>query len=259
MSTPGLIISVDSASLVSAELKNAFAILSNLPSLDEFNNVKKVLNLAVPNELGFTTLSTFLRFCVASGLDLSNEGVRLFKANNPPLDPDKPILGNTAMVYYKALFDKDLDSGCPWMEFAKAELAASVREFSGSADNPRIVEYHRATTLAVSDSTNDETPWCSSFLNWCMMKAEIKRTKSALARSWLTWGDKLNTPKYGCVVVLWRDSPTSGSGHVGFFVKSQGDNIILLGGNQGDAVTQAPFPRSRLLSYRWPEVGDRLT
>lgn len=256
MTTPELVINLDPASLAYEEQKNAFAILSNLPSLLEFNKIKTVLGLTTPNILGDTTLSTFLEFCRHSKLDLSNEGVREFKANHPPLDPNKPILGNTAAVYYQALgFQNNQDR--PWMEFAKAELAAGVKETAGRGDNSRIVEYHQSTTLPPEDASQDETSWCSSFVNWCMMKANIKRTGNAMARSWLNWGEPLTTPKYGCIVVLWRETPSSSSGHVGFFVKQEGDKIVLLGGNQSDAVTQASYPKSRVLGYRWPKVSDR--
>jgi uncharacterized protein (TIGR02594 family) len=268
MTTPGLIINVDPASLTSTELKNAFAILSNLPSLKEFNNVKEVLNLTIPDVLGPTTLSTFLRFCINSEFDLSSEGVRRFKANNPPLNPDLPILGETAKVYYKKLgFEEDAGDDCPWMEIAKAELAARVREFPGDADNPRIVEYHKTTTLPMPFKNDDETAWCSSFVNWCLMKADIKRTKNAMARSWENWGTKLTTPRYGCIVVFWRISRTDGRGHVGFFIEERDDEIVVLGGNQGDAVTIESFPKNGrtrrgtpmgFLSYRGLKPEDRM-
>jgi len=249
-------LNLDPASLTSTELKNGFAILSNLP-LDKFNTVKRVLNLTIPDVLGPTTLSTFLRFCLNSGIDLSSAGVRRFKAAHPPLNPDLPIGPNTADVYYTALrFDTPNPLDCPWLDFAKGELASRVREFPGDADNPRIVQYNKSTTLPFGMRNNDETAWCSSFVNWCMMKADIKRTKSALARSWENWGDKLNVPRHGCVVVLKRGDPPKG--HVGFFLEKDGSKIVLLGGNQGDAVSVREFDEGNLLSYRWPKDSDRL-
>ena len=44
-------------------------------------------------------------------------------------------------------------------------------------------------------------------------------------------------------------------GHVGFLVGSTSADIILLGGNQGDAVGVQAFPRSRLLGLRWPIIS----
>lgn len=41
-------------------------------------------------------------------------------------------------------------------------------------------------------------------------------------------------------------------GHVGFLVEARGNKVLILGGNQGDEVSVAAFPRSRLLGCRWP-------
>jgi uncharacterized protein (TIGR02594 family) len=134
----------------------------------------------------------------------------------------------------------------PWLLTAQKELGVS--EISGSKHNQRIIEYHQTTTLK---ATQDEVPWCSSFINWCMTQNFIKGTDSAAARSWLTWGVELKTnPPYGSIVVLKRGNNPA-SGHVGILVYFGVDKIILLGGNQGDKVSIAPFKKSDVLSYRW--------
>lgn len=133
-----------------------------------------------------------------------------------------------------------------WLEAAIKEIG--VLEVPGSGDNPRVLEYHQTTTLKATD---DSVPWCSSFVNWCMKQAGIEGTKSAAARSWLTWGQKLDSPRNGCVVVLRRgNSPANG--HVAFYVGDGTSNIRLLGGNQGDQVKVSTFPKTMVLSYRWP-------
>lgn len=152
-----------------------------------------------------------------------------------------------------SLSDGFLEIGNPaWYEIALAEKAKGIREIRGRDHHPRILEYHRATTLAATD---DETSWCSSFVNWCFQQADFPGTNSAAARSWLNWGQPLTTPKPGCVVVLWRESPNSWKGHVGFYAGEQGNSILVLGGNQSDGNTEAvnisPYPKSRLLGYRW--------
>ncbi len=45
---------------------------------------------------------------------------------------------------------------------AKTQLG--VKEISGGSHNKKIVEYHQSCTLQAND---DETSWCSSFVNWC--------------------------------------------------------------------------------------------
>jgi uncharacterized protein (TIGR02594 family) len=136
----------------------------------------------------------------------------------------------------------------PWLRAARGEVG--IKEMSGTLDNPRIIEYHMTTTLNKSEAQNDETPWCSSFANWCMERAGRKGTDSAWARSWLKWGYHLDAPRLGCIVVFSRGET---SGHVGFFIKEIGDRILVLGGNQNNSVCEAFYPKSRLLALRWPK------
>ncbi len=134
--------------------------------------------------------------------------------------------------------------------YATALGEKGVKEFAGEADNPRIVEYLRTTRLPEGMASEDETAWCSAFVNWCMERAGLEGTKSAAARSWITWGEGIDDPTPGCVVVLWRKTLTSPFGHVGFFVRKDGDQLYLLGGNQKNSVSIQPYPEHRLLAYR---------
>ena len=142
-----------------------------------------------------------------------------------------------------------IDTKPPWMVLAEQELARGVREYAGPAANPRIVDYHAATSLAATD---DEVPWCSSFVNWCLQHAGYEGTRSAKARSWLTWGDPLDAARYGAIAVFARGkNPTQG--HVAFFTDWQDeDTMLILGGNQHDAVSIIAKPAATLLSLRWP-------
>lgn len=144
-----------------------------------------------------------------------------------------------ALKFYEELGENLL----PWLRIAETELNQS--EIVGSKHNPRIVEYHSATTLKAKD---DETAWCASFVCWVLEKAGYKSTDSAWARDYLNYGQKCD-PQYGCVVVFSRGSS---SGHVGFYVKSEGDYIHVLGGNQSNQVNVSKYPKSRVLGYRWP-------
>lgn len=49
-----------------------------------------------------------------------------------------------------------------------ARLEIGTKEMSGLAHEKRILEYHQATTLKAQA---DETPWCASFINWCLIMA----------------------------------------------------------------------------------------
>ncbi len=134
----------------------------------------------------------------------------------------------------------------PWLEIAEGEIGVS--EIKGSGSNQRIIEYHKHTALK---ATADEVPWCSSFVNFCVLKSGNNGTWNAAARSWLSWGVSLKVPAFGCIAVLSRGS--SWQGHVGFWIGDPDDKTIrILGGNQGDKVSIENFPKSKVLGYRWP-------
>lgn len=137
-----------------------------------------------------------------------------------------------------------------WYTAARSKLGE--REIAGDADNPFIVECLKLAGLPAG-MLEDETPWCGSFANWCVRQAGLTGPKGpAAARNWLTWGEPLASPVPGCVVVFSRH-PNPASGHVGFVAGiGPGPFIQVLGGNQGNAVSVKPYPRARLLGYRWP-------
>lgn len=134
-----------------------------------------------------------------------------------------------------------------WIEIAIMEIGQE--EILGSKHNPRIVEYGKAVSLEVSD---DETPWCSIFINWCMKQAGIEGTGKANARSWLAWGNLLEKPQSGCVVVFRRGN-SRWKGHVGFYIDEDTTRIKVLGGNQRNSVSYKWYNKQDLLGYRWPK------
>jgi uncharacterized protein (TIGR02594 family) len=137
----------------------------------------------------------------------------------------------------------------PWMEYALREYG--IREISARGRTVNVMAYLKATGVGRS---TDETPWCSAFVNWCMLMAGFPGTGHANARSWIDWGGvNLDFPVYGCIVILWRGSRSSGLGHVGFFIKMQADTLLLLGGNQGSSVSIRPYSKERVLGMRWLE------
>ena len=158
------------------------------------------------------------------------------------LQPDVPLeLGDRP--------DLALGPGPRWLEIAAQELG--VTQHPPGQSNPRITEYHDGTNICGYD---DKASWCSSFVNWCLLRSGWAGTGSALARSWLDWGRPLQDPVPGCVVVLWRDDPATWRGHVGFFLRADADQLVLLGGNQLGQVRAHGYPRAQLLGLRWPEV-----
>ena len=141
--------------------------------------------------------------------------------------------------------------------FALAARFMGLREVAGSVHNPHILAMLQLDAKWVGD---DETPWCSAFANYVAWLLDCGRSRSLAARSWLSVGTRVeeNDARPGFhVVVLSRGSgfqpgPTvlDAPGHVGFFAYYDGDNVGLLGGNQGNAVSIAQFPKARILGIR---------
>lgn len=134
-----------------------------------------------------------------------------------------------------------------WLANAWDELGQ--REVEGAADNPRIAAFFRE--VGAGASLGDEVAWCAAFVGACLERAAITSTRSLMARSYLEWGDGIDAGRLGAVAVLSRGSDPA-AGHVGFLIGEADERVYLLGGNQGDSVSVAAFPKARLLGLRWP-------
>ena len=130
-----------------------------------------------------------------------------------------------------------------------AESQLGVVEFGGPQHNPLVLRY--SSDVGLDWVHDDETPWCSIFVNWCALKAGVERSGSAMARSWLRNGTEFATPEPGDVVVFWRGSPSADTGHVALFHSyAPNGQINVLGGNQSNRVVVSPYSEDRLLSFR---------
>jgi uncharacterized protein (TIGR02594 family) len=149
-------------------------------------------------------------------------------------------------------------SGEPrWLEIARAESGVAEDPRPGQ-HNRRILDYHATTSYRAQE---DEVPWCSSFVNWCLRQASRPGTDSAAAKSWLEWGRELEAPRVGAIAVVRQRSAAldratgSASGyHVAFWISQDASHVVLLGGNQSDRVKESRFAlRSYdLVTMRWP-------
>jgi uncharacterized protein (TIGR02594 family) len=138
-----------------------------------------------------------------------------------------------------------------------AERCLGLTEIPGVADNPRVLAMLQ---LDQSWPEHDEVPWCSAFLNEICWWLRLPRSKSLLARSWLAVGQpiELEAAEVGFdVVVLQRgggDQPgpenTTAPGHAGFYAGRDGNQILVLGGNQANTVSVESYPTARLLGVR---------
>jgi uncharacterized protein (TIGR02594 family) len=137
------------------------------------------------------------------------------------------------------------------MPAAWAELGQ--RETAGASSNPRIAGYFRRA--GHPSVTDDAVPWCAAFVGACLEATGFKGSRSLAARSYLAWGVAADTPAFGAITVLSRGSDPA-AGHVGFLVGRTERSVVLLGGNQSDAVTVAAFDAARVLGYRLPATAE---
>jgi uncharacterized protein (TIGR02594 family) len=133
----------------------------------------------------------------------------------------------------------------PWLTEARKHLG--LRETKGPQHAAEILQFWK--DIKRGGIRDDETPWCAAFVGAMLERAGIASSRFESAKSYLAWGQKLDNPELGCIVVFSRD----GGGHVGFVVgRDPAGNLMVLGGNQADAVNVRAFPRSRVTGYRWP-------
>jgi uncharacterized protein (TIGR02594 family) len=136
-----------------------------------------------------------------------------------------------------------------WLK--NARHLVGLKEIVGSRHEAKVLEFF--AEAGHPEIHNDETAWCDAFVNAMLRRAGYAGTGSLAARSFLTWGETLKTPKPGCIAVFKRGN-SAWEGHVAFFLRDLGDHIEVLGGNQGNSVSVARQPKSSLLGYRWPVV-----
>lgn len=146
----------------------------------------------------------------------------------------------------------------PVTAYTIAARFVGLRETPGALHTPGIVAMLEITDRTVHD---DETPWCSAFVNYVAWLLGVQRSGSLAARSWLTVGTGVSVAdaRVGYDVVVLSRGPNSppatvlhAPGHVGFYA---GRDIIqntvrVLGGNQGDQVSYENFPMTRVLGIR---------
>lgn len=199
------------------------------------------LNLRSAPALADNIIGSLDRGSVVTGSQKSGDG-RWLQVQTPG--------GRQGWVYFKylqAVTPTAFAAGTyEWMPIARGEIG--VKEAAGAADNPRIVEYLRTTSLDEDEARNDETPWCSGFVNWCVERAGYAGTDSAAAASWLHWGQPTDTPTEGAIAVFRRP----GGNHVAFYLGEKDGGIEVLGGNQSDAVNIKVKDRADLRGFRIP-------
>jgi uncharacterized protein (TIGR02594 family) len=92
--------------------------------------------------------------------------------------------------------------------------------------------------------------WCARFMNLVLQRTGHRGTGSDMANSFAHYGHRVSGPQVGAIAVMGR----RGGGHVGTItgVDARG-NPIMISGNNGNRVREAPISRGRIYAYVMPD------
>jgi len=171
------------------------------------------------------------------------------------LDADGIFGPKTARKLFPLNGDAPTDPLLPWV--ATAESFKGLKEVAGPGNNPEIMTMGTATGIKYS---GDDMAWCGLFVAYCIgttLPDEVLPNNPLGARRWERFGESTK-PRSGAVMVFWRESTDSGLGHVGFYVGENKDSYFILGGNQGNAVSEDSYSKKQFLAARWPRTATSL-
>ena len=92
--------------------------------------------------------------------------------------------------------------------------------------------------------------WCARFMNMVLQHSGYRGTGSDMAKSFASYGQRVSGPQVGAIAVMGRGR---GGGHVGVItgIDAKG-NPIMISGNNGNRVREAPISRGRIYAYVMP-------
>src|SRR6266567_67581 len=143
------------------------------------------------------------------------------------------------------------DKAPPWFHWALKELGTHEVGDNRGPDIRRYIKLARAGA--------EGEPWCAIFCNAALEASGVPGTRSASSQSFRDDPHfvHLSGPCLGAIVVFWRNSHSSGLGHVGFYRGERDGYIWTLGGNEADQVQIEAMAKAGssfgLVGYYWPK------
>ncbi len=136
-----------------------------------------------------------------------------------------------------------------WLSIARAFLGLS--EIPGPQSNPVILRWARDLG-APKWYEDDDQAWCAVFLNRVLMACQLPLSGTGFdllrATSFRAYGRSMLDPVLGSILTFSRPE----GAHVGLYLGERTDAYRILGGNQGNAVSETWIQKNRLTSIRWP-------
>lgn len=128
-----------------------------------------------------------------------------------------------------------------------ASAATNAPAMSGGFGSGLIAEARRHLG---GNPTGRGSLWCARFLNMVLQRTGHRGSGSDLAASFAHYGQRVSGPRVGAIAVMSR----RGGGHVGIItgIDAHG-NPIMISGNNGNRVREAPVSRGRIYAYVIPD------
>lgn len=144
------------------------------------------------------------------------------------------------------------------------EVAKSMEGLTTKRDHATIAAFIKKAGIKDQNGKDFDPAslnWCAAFINSALFESGQEGSGSNLARSFLDYGEAVEKPAKGDIVVFSRSGGEEwgGNGHVGFVVATKGNKVQVLGGNQGGGVTTKWFSTDNVLGYRRIKAPKRAT
>ena len=145
----------------------------------------------------------------------------------------------------QASYDPNANSGGTARNAMASNAVASSGGFGGGSG---LVS--EARRYLGGNPTGRGSLWCARFMNMVLQHTGHQGTGSDMASSFARYGTRVSGPQVGAIAVMSRGRR---GGHVGIItgVDAQG-NPIMISGNNGNRVREAPVSRGRIYAYVMP-------
>jgi len=129
---------------------------------------------------------------------------------------------------------------------------SKLGQIHGPNEDYKEAVEHYAKEAGVEWIDDEQTPWCSVFLNWCTKKVNLKGSAKIHIESWLLSGWPTFSPEPGDVVVFGKGYSGQGKEHVGIFMgfSKDGKRVYCIGGNEGFQVSISAGLSENVLGYQ---------
>ena len=139
----------------------------------------------------------------------------------------------------------------------ESSYASVAPETAGASGSEAAVSSGSGSSLVAEarryvggNPTGRGSLWCARFMNMVLQHTGHRGTGSDMANSFASYGTRVSGPQVGAIAVMSRGRS---GGHVGIITGiDKSGNPIMISGNNGNRVREAPVSRGRIYDYVMP-------